>query len=85
MTAWRQRLRWIFAVLGALLLLVVAAVGWAWWQMRGSLPPLEGDEWELYDTRSDFSLSNNVADQHPDRLKQLKDLFDRDAGSAGVS
>ncbi len=43
MAAWRHRRRWIFAVLGGLLLIVVAAVGWGWWQMRGSLPPLDGE------------------------------------------
>ena len=30
-----------------------------------NLPPLEDGEWELFDTRNDFSLSNNVADQQP--------------------
>ena len=43
MAAWRNRLRWIFAVLGGLLLIVVAAAVWGWWQMRGSLPALDGD------------------------------------------
>ena len=38
----RQRLPLLLAVLGALLLLVGVAVGWGWWQMRGSLPQLEG-------------------------------------------
>ena len=43
------------------------------------LPPLESDNWELYNVREDFSLANNVADQNPDKLKELKALFDRDA------
>jgi penicillin amidase len=43
MAAWRHRLRWIAAVLGGLLLIVVAALVWGWWQMRGSLPPLDGE------------------------------------------
>ena len=43
MPAWRTRLRWVVAVLGALLLLVAAAAGWGWWQLRGSLPPLDGE------------------------------------------
>ena len=43
MAPWRNRLRWIFAVLGGLLLIVVAAAVWGWWQMRGSLPPLDGE------------------------------------------
>ncbi len=43
MSAWRTRWRWIFAVLGGLLLIVGAAVAWGWWQMRGSLPQLDGE------------------------------------------
>jgi hypothetical protein len=33
------------------------------------------DEWELFDTRSDYSLMNDLAAEHPDRLDELKDLF----------
>ena len=36
---------------------------------------LENDTWELYDTRSDFSCANNLADKNPAKLKQLQDLF----------
>jgi arylsulfatase len=43
------------------------------------LPPLENDKWELYNTREDFSLANNLADQYPEKLEELKTLFDRDA------
>ncbi len=39
----RQRLPLIGSVLGGLLLLVGAALGWGWWQMRGSLPQLDGE------------------------------------------
>src|SRR5258707_211329 len=42
MSVWRTRLRWLSAVFGALLLLVAAAAAWGWWQLRGSLPPLDG-------------------------------------------
>jgi arylsulfatase len=48
------------------------------WETR-DLPPLTSDTWELYNTREDFSLANNVADQNPDKLKELRALFDRDA------
>jgi arylsulfatase len=40
---------------------------------------LQDDEWELYDTRKDFSLVNNVAAQHPQKLEELQDLFMREA------
>jgi len=37
------------------------------------------DEWELFDTRSDYSLMNNLADEHPEKLKELKALFMKEA------
>ena len=37
--------------------------------------PLETDVWELYDTRNDFSLVNDLAAKNPDKLKELQDLF----------
>lgn len=41
--------------------------------------PLEQDIWELYDTRSDFSLVNDLAAKNPDKLKELQDLFLKEA------
>jgi arylsulfatase A-like enzyme len=43
------------------------------------LPPLEADKWELYNVHEDFSLTDDLADQNPEKLKELKALFDRDA------
>ncbi|MHB8898328.1 MAG: arylsulfatase [Thermoguttaceae bacterium] len=40
---------------------------------------LTEDLWELYDTRSDFSLVNNLAAEHPDKLKELQSLFLKEA------
>ena len=37
--------------------------------------PLQDDVWELYDTRTDFSLANDLAAKEPSRLKELQDLF----------
>ena len=31
--------------------------------------------WQLYDTTKDFSLSNDLADQEPERLKKMKEKF----------
>jgi len=39
----RSRLRYLLAVLGGLLFIVAAALGWGWWRMRGSLPQLDGE------------------------------------------
>ncbi len=36
---------------------------------------LQDDTWELYDTRTDFSLITNLAARNPERLKQMQDLF----------
>lgn len=36
---------------------------------------LDGDTWELYDTRNDFSLANDLAKQNPAKLKEMQDLF----------
>ena len=40
---------------------------------------LQNDKWELYDTRSDFSLSNDLAASNPAKLKELQALFIEEA------
>ena len=40
---------------------------------------LADDVWELYDVSKDFSLANNLAAQHPDKLKELQALFLKEA------
>jgi arylsulfatase A-like enzyme len=40
---------------------------------------LTEDIWELYDTTKDFSLANNLATANPAKLKQLQDLFIKEA------
>jgi hypothetical protein len=35
------------------------------------------DQWELFDTRSDYSLMNDLASEHPEKLEELKALFMR--------
>ncbi|MCU0305290.1 MAG: arylsulfatase [Thermoanaerobaculales bacterium] len=37
--------------------------------------PLADDVWELYDTRTDFSLVTDLSAAHPDRLADLQALF----------
>ncbi len=44
------------------------------WQITEQ-QPLESDVWELYDTRDDFILANDLADEHPERLAELEALF----------
>jgi arylsulfatase len=40
---------------------------------------LENDTWELYDTRTDFSLTNDLAAKSPDKLRDMQALFMREA------
>ena len=40
---------------------------------------LDKDTWELYDTRNDFSLANDLATKDPAKLKELQDLFMEEA------
>ncbi len=45
----------------------------AWeFKPRGTL---ESDRWELYDTRSDFSLVDDLAAKHPEKVKELQEVF----------
>jgi len=45
---------------------------------------LENDIWELYDTRSDFSLAHDLAAKHPAKLKELQQLFLKEASKYHV-
>ena len=40
---------------------------------------LENDTWELYDTRTDFSLANDLAKKNPEKLIEMQDLFMKEA------
>ncbi|MCM5662489.1 arylsulfatase [Galbibacter mesophilus] len=42
-------------------------------------PGFENQTWELYNIEEDFSEAVNVADQYPDKLKELKDVFEKEA------
>jgi len=44
------------------------------WEVS-NLPPLEDDVWDLYNTREDFSLVNNLAAEYPEKLEEMKSLF----------
>jgi arylsulfatase len=39
------------------------------------LTPLNEDKWELYNSSEDFSLANDLASQHPDKLKDMQGVF----------
>jgi arylsulfatase A-like enzyme len=42
------------------------------------------ERWELYDIANDFSQSRDLAAEFPDKLSELRELFDREAGANGV-
>jgi len=45
---------------------------------------LDQDKWELYDTRNDFSLANDLAAKNPQKLKELEALFMKEAAKYNV-
>jgi hypothetical protein len=48
------------------------------WEMKVRAELLN-DKWELYDTRNDFSLATDLAAANPAKLKELQDLFMKEA------
>jgi arylsulfatase len=44
------------------------------WEPRPRAP-LREDVWELYDTRTDFSLVNDLASRDPGKVKELQEVF----------
>ncbi len=48
------------------------------WQGK-PLNTFQDEKWELYNIDDDFSLVTNLADQNPEKLKELQDLFEKEA------
>ena len=48
------------------------------WESEGR-HPLAEDVWELYDTASDFSLTNDLSAKNPDKLRELQAVFMQEA------
>ena len=46
--------------------------------------PFDKDVWELYDMRTDFGHATDLAAKHPEKLKELQALFDREARKYNV-
>jgi len=47
--------------------------------LMAPLPPFDQDRWELYNVAEDFSEANDLAAQNPAKLKELQDLFVKEA------
>jgi arylsulfatase len=43
------------------------------------LNTLQEDKWELYNTKEDFSLFDDLSETNPEKLAELKELFDKEA------
>ena len=41
--------------------------------------PFQEEKWELYNVDEDFSLTNNLAAENPEKVKEMQDLFDKEA------
>jgi hypothetical protein len=46
-----------------------------WDSLKREPATFREDDWELYDLRTDWSQSKNVASEHPERVRQLRELF----------
>ncbi|MDH4130300.1 MAG: arylsulfatase [Gemmatimonadota bacterium] len=45
------------------------------WLAGAKLPDLKDDVWELYHVSEDFSQADDLAEQNPEKLKELQELF----------
>jgi arylsulfatase len=54
------------------------------WVVVGKQPPLSDDVWELYDTTRDWSQAHDLAKEMPDKVAELKRLFDLEASKYNV-
>ncbi|WP_215225774.1 arylsulfatase [Echinicola shivajiensis] len=48
------------------------------WQLSGSIG-FEDNEWELYNIEEDFSEAVDISKEHPEKLEELKAIFDQEA------
>jgi len=54
------------------------------WVTIGYEPSPDDFKWELYNVSDDFSQAHNVAEQNPEKLKELQDAFDVEAKKYNV-
>jgi arylsulfatase len=45
------------------------------WEFGGTLPALDDDVWELYDTNTDWTQAHDLTSQNPAKLAELQRLF----------
>lgn len=49
------------------------------WLFNQKLPELDNDVWELYDLNNDFTQAVNLAASNPQKLEEMKAIFNREA------
>lgn len=54
------------------------------WENHPRVKNFEDDVWELYNVVEDFGQANNLADKHPEKLKELQELFHQECLKYGV-
>lgn len=54
------------------------------WITYGLAPDPDKFKWELYHITEDFSQAHDLAASHPEKLKQLKEIFDKEAKKYNV-
>ena len=54
------------------------------WDITPEVKPFEDDIWELFNVEEDFSESNDLAAEHPDKLAELLEVFDEEAWKYNV-
>jgi arylsulfatase len=54
------------------------------WEAKPRRSLQDNSAWELYDTRTDFSLANDLAKQNPKKLAELQALYLKEAARNGV-
>jgi arylsulfatase A-like enzyme len=54
------------------------------WVLNSKMPAPDDYKWELYNLKDDYSQSNNLAAQMPDKVKELQALFLQEAAKYNV-
>jgi arylsulfatase len=54
------------------------------WEAKPRRPLQDNSAWQLYDTRTDFSLTNDLAAKNPKKLAELQAVFLKEAAKYGA-
>jgi arylsulfatase A-like enzyme len=54
------------------------------WILNAPLPPIADYKWELYNLNQDWTQYNDLAAKDPKKLKEMQDLFDKEAKKYNV-